>query len=130
MSASQAQLNRGRILRLATANIAAAPTDGVAGTSPHYRMSAQTPTELQTTGLFLGLKAPTSGSATAIAAGFSVVVYLLNPVTRAWFSTSTTSVVYGAAFVTFDFNASSLYFQVTAGSVSVAGDIDFHLWEQ
>lgn len=127
--ASQAQLNRARPLRLTTAAIAAAPTDGT--TDPVRIMSPRTPTGLRTTGLALGLKAPTNvTAATAVAAGFGVVLWLFNPITKAWFSCSTASINYGEAWVTFDFNASGIYIQVTAATVAVAGSIDFHPWEQ
>lgn len=128
MGASQAELNRGVPLRLGTAAIAADPVDGT--TVPHMIMSPLTVTGLQTTGLFLGLKAPTVNPATAVAAGFAVVVWIQNPLTGAWFACSSASIPYGQPWGTFDFNASNLYFQVTAASVAVAGDIDFHAWEQ
>lgn len=128
MAASQSKLNRAKILRLATTNIASAPLD--ASNGPTYKMSPQTPTGLTTTGLALGLKAPNASPATAVAAGFSVVVWVINPVTLAWFSNSTAVIPFGQLFVTFDFNASGLYFQVLAASVAVDGNIDFHLWEQ
>lgn len=128
MPIRQALLNRAPPQRLGTAAIAAAPTDGT--TLPHRQMSPVTPTGMTTTGLAIGLKAPSAGSATAIAAGFTVSLWLLNPVTLAWFSSSSASLNYGEAWVTFDFNASGLYYQVAAASVAVAGNIDFHVWEQ
>lgn len=128
MAIRQASINRAPPQRLATAAIAAAPTDGT--TLPHRIMSATTATGLQTTGLAIGLKAPSVGSATAVAAGFSVVVWILNPVTLAWFSCLAASIPYGECWVTFDFNASAIFYQVTAASVAGAGDIDFHVWEQ
>jgi hypothetical protein len=124
----QALLNRAAPLRLTTAGIAAAPTDGT--TLPHMQMSAQTPTGMTTTGLALGLKAPTVGSATAVAGGFTVSVWLVNPVTLAWFASASAVIDFSQVFVTFDFNASGVYFQVAAASVAVAGSIDFHAWEQ
>jgi hypothetical protein len=128
MAASQAELNRAPIQRLATTAIAAAPTDGT--TLPHRIMSPRTVTLHKTTGFALGLKAPSSGSATAVAAGFSVVIWIYNPVSRAWFACAATDIGYNQAFVTFDFNASGLYFQVAAASVTLDGNIDFHCWEQ
>lgn len=122
----QADVSRGRVLRLSTAAVTAAPTDGT--TDPAMVMSSRTPTGLETTGLWIGLKAPTAGSATAGAGGFTVTVYVRNPTTGAWFSCSSTSMAYGQAFVTFDFNASELYFQIT--NVAVAGNVDVHVWEQ
>jgi hypothetical protein len=128
VSASQAEIGRGVPLRLGTAAIAADPVDGT--TVPHMIMSRTTPTSLETTGLFLGLKAPTVNPATAIAAGFTVSVWLQNPITGAWFACASAAIAYGQAFGTFDFDASNLYFQVAAASVAVGGDIDFHCWEQ
>lgn len=128
MAFQQALVNRARIFRLGTAAIASAPTDGT--TQPHYAMFSVTQTGLATTGLAVGLKAPTVNPATAISAGFTVTLWLLNPVTLAWFSSASSSIPFGQAWVTFDFNASFLFFQIAAASVSVAGDVDFHVWEQ
>ena len=134
MAASQSLLNRGPFARLGTAAIAAAPTDGTisaAGTAPHRILGPQGPTGLQCTGFFLGLKAPSvSAAAAATAAGFSVIVWVLNPLTNAWFSFEAVSIAYSQAFVSFDVNASSLYYQIEAASVLTPGDIDFHAWEQ
>jgi hypothetical protein len=127
MPATQALLSRGPILRLGTAATAAAPVDGV--TLPHYTMSPTTPTGLQTTGLALGLKAPTVSPA-ATGSAFSIILWILNPVTRAWFAAAAASIAFDEAFISFDFNACALYFQIEAASVSGAGDIDLHLWEQ
>ena len=128
MPASQAELNRAPIQRLGTAAIAAAPTDGT--TIPHRIMAPWTTTGHKTTGFAIGLKAPAAGSAVAVAAGFSVIVWIYNPVARSWFACDPVSVDYNEAFVTFDFNASGLYFQIAATSVFTAGNIDFHCWEQ
>jgi len=127
---SQAELGRGRPVRLATANVAAAPTDGVDAT--HLIMSPRTPTQMLSTGVFLGLKAPTDvTAATAVAAGFTLTVWVANPVTFAWFAMQAiTGLAYSQAYVTFDLDASCLYFQIAAATVSVAGSIDFHVWEQ
>jgi len=126
--ATQAALVRARPFRLTTTNINAAPVDGT--TQAHFVMAPLSTTGLQTTGVMLGLKAPTVNPATAVAAGFSVIMWILNPVTRAWFAASAVSVPYNTAFVTFDLDASALYFQIDVASVSVAGDIDFHVSEQ
>lgn len=123
----QADLNRGVPFRLASANVSAQPTDGV--TQPHVTMSPIGATNLLTTGLFFGFKAPTNvTAATAGAGGFTVVIWIANMVTLSWFSSSSVSVSYDQAFSTFDFNAAALFFQVT--NVSVAGSIDVHLIEQ
>jgi hypothetical protein len=124
----QAELSRAAILRLATADIAAAPTDGVA--SIHRTMSPRTPTGQRTTGLAVGIKAPTVGAAVAVAGGFSLVAWVFNPVTSAWFACSAASIAFNEFWVSFDFNASSLYLQVEAASVATPGLLDFHLWEQ
>lgn len=128
MAAQQASLTRARPLRLGTAAIAAAPVDGT--TAPQREMSAINANGFPTTGLGLGLKAPTVGAAVPIAAGFSVVIWLYNPLTAMWFASSAAAIGFDQAWVTFDFNASALYFQILVASVSVAGDVDFHPWEQ
>lgn len=126
--ALQPEIIRGRIARLTTGNVAAAPADGV--TQPALTLGPKTSTGLETTGFALGLKAPTAGAATAIAAGFSVVVWYANPVTLAWFAGASTSIPYDQLFTTFDVDAAAIYFQIAAASVSVAGDVDFHIFEQ
>lgn len=126
--AQQSLIQRSPIYRLSTAAIAAAPTDGT--TQPHVIMSPETPTGLQTTGLELGLKAPSAGAAVAVAAGFSVVCWVWNPLNGSWFSMAAVDVPYGQLFVSFDLDAHALYFQVTAASVATPGDIDFHVAEQ
>jgi hypothetical protein len=123
--ATQALLSRGSILRLGTVASAAAPVDGV--TLPHYTMSPMTPTGLLTTGLAIGLKAPAAGAA---AGTFSIVAWILNPVTRAWFAFAAAALDYNEALVSFDVNACALYFQIEAASVTTPGDVDLHLWEQ
>jgi hypothetical protein len=124
--ATQALLSRGTIVRLDTGVIAAAPVDGV--TLPHYTMSPTTSTGQRTTGLALGIKAPTVGA--AVSAAFTVVLWIQNPVTRAWFSAAAEDIAYDEAFGSFDFNAAALYFQVDVASVTTPGLIDLHLWEQ
>jgi hypothetical protein len=126
MSATQALLSRGTIVRLDTGVIAAAPVDGV--TQPHYTMSPTTPTGQKTTGLALGIKAPTVGAAASTA--FNVILWIQNPVTRAWFSAAAESIGFNEAFGSFDFNAASLYFQIDVASVTTPGLVDLHLWEQ
>jgi len=130
VAATQAALTRARPFRLSTATIAAAPTDGSAGTAAHIILSPVTTTGLETTGIFLGLKAPSSGSATAVAAGFTVIPWFLNPVTFAWFAGASAAIAYNQAFTTFDIDAVGIYFQIDAASVSVNGNIDFHVAEQ
>jgi hypothetical protein len=128
MGATQAKINRAVPLRLGTAAIAADPVDGT--TPPHMIMSPFTSTGMMTTGLAVGLKAPSAAAATAIAAGFTLVIWIQNPLTGAWFACTPAVIPFGQPWGTFDFNASNLYFQVAAASVAVAGDVDIHAWEQ
>jgi hypothetical protein len=128
VGASQAEITRAVPLRLGTAAVAADPVDGE--TLPHWVMSPWTTTGLQTTGLAIGLKAPAVNPATAVAAGFSVVLWIWNPLTGAWFACATAVIPYGQPFGTFDFNASGIYLQIAAASVAAAGDVDVHAWEQ
>ncbi len=130
---TQSDLVRGRVLRLVVGGGGAgdhntAPTDGT--TAPDLVMSPVTPTGLKTTGLSFGFKAPTAGTpaaAVAPAGGFTVVVWVRNPVTRAWFSCSSITVDYGQLFGTFDLDACELYFQIS-GQTSDGG-IDLHAME-
>jgi hypothetical protein len=125
--ATQALLSRGRIVRLTTAAAAAAPVDGV--TAPHFTMSPITATGLQTTGLALGLKAPTVGAA-ASTGSFSIIAWIMNPLTMSWFAFAAEDIDFSQGFVSFDIDAAALYFQIVASSVGTPGSVDLHLWEQ
>lgn len=121
----QPRLTRGRIVRLGTAAIANAPNDG--GTNPHLIMSPKTPTGVVTTGIAIGLKA---AGAEAVASGFLVTVWVLQPIYGYWFKCAPVALQYDEFADSFDINPAGLYFQVTAASVAVAGSIDFHCMEQ
>ena len=123
----QAKLSRGRPIKLGTAATANAPT---ANTEPHVRMSPKAPVGLETTGFFFGLVQPAVGGATPIAAGFTITVWVRNPVTKHWFAFQSQSVGYNQAWVTFDVDAAELYFQIAAASVSGAGNVYLEIWEQ
>jgi hypothetical protein len=122
----QADLTAGRTARIATSTHGSAPTDGT--TEPDIMLSPVAPGGLPTTGFLIGLKAPSSGSATAGAGGFTVTVYCRDPVTKRYFSFLSQSISYGELWGTADIDAAELYF--TFGNVSVAGNIDVMIAEQ
>jgi hypothetical protein len=127
MAQEQADLSAARTYRLGTAAHASAPTDGT--TEPDIVLSPQAPGMLPTTGFLFGLKAPSAGSATAAAGGFTVTVWTRNPVLKQWFNwEATTGVDYDELFVTADIDSAELYFQIA--NVSVAGNVDVSVWEQ
>lgn len=113
-----------------------APTDGnpddpnVGGTPPDFIMSPRTVSEMPTTGLLLMLKVPSAGSAIANAGGFSVIVYIRDPHTYGWASMAAITIDYSQLFVTFDFDAAELYFQIDPASILVGGKIDIGIAEQ
>jgi hypothetical protein len=126
----QADLTSGRIVLVDTAGHAAAPTDGLAGTAPDFVMSPESPAGLRTTGLLLILKSPAVGGAIAGGTGFSVTPWLRNPISGVWGSGTAFTVAYNQAFVTYDFDAAELYFQISAASVATPGNLYFNLCEQ
>jgi hypothetical protein len=125
---AQSNLTRLKIFRIATATNAAAPVDGT--TQPTITLSPLAPTGLATTGILMGLKAPTTSPATPVAAGFSVVPWIRNPMTGDWFAGDTVSMPYGAAFSSFDFDACDLYFQFLAAGTAADGNVEIHISEQ
>lgn len=129
-TAQQSEQLSGLPRRVATAAIAAAPTDGV--TAPLIVLSPQTPTGMKTTGFFMGFKAPSAGAVAAvpIAAGYSVTLWFQNLATGGWFKGITVSLQYDEAWVCYDVDAVGIYVQVDAASVNAPGSIDVHLVEQ
>jgi len=130
--AQQSELSRARIVRIATVDAAADPIDGPpgVGTEPQFFMSPVTPTGLRTTGLALSCSAPGTNAAAAIAAGFSVSAWVLNPYGRSWFKGGTIDMGYRQMFSSFDLNACAVFLQIAAASVVTPGDVYFHFWEQ
>lgn len=126
--ADQAEVAGFRVVRLASASVGSAPTDGAAGTVPQLTMSPIARGGMPCTGLAVMLKAPSSGSATAGAGGFTVTPYMRDPVSYRWGSMESFSAAYGQLFTSFAFNPGELYFQIA--NVSGAGDIDLHYAEQ
>lgn len=126
MATEQSELSAGRTVRLATSTHGSDPTDGT--TEPDIVLGPVAPGGFPTMGFLLGLKAPSSGSATANSGGFSVTIWWRNPVLKQWFSFEAVSIEYGQLFGTSDIDASELYF--VFGNVSVAGNIDVTVAEQ
>lgn len=122
----------GGFTRIGTAAAATAPTNGV--TEPHYTLSNRTPWGAYTTGFLWSLHLPTAGpnaAATPGAGGFSVTVWVRNPVTRRWTNYSEiTGVDEREAVVTYDTGPTELFFQIAAGSVAGNGDLDVEILEQ
>jgi hypothetical protein len=125
-TSDQADLSAGRTLRLATSTHGSAPTNGT--TEPDFVLGPQAPGLLPTTGFLIGLTAPSSGSATAAAGGFTVTVWWRDPVLKRYFSFAAVSIAYGEAFGTADIDAAELYIQIA--NVSGAGDVDVTIAEQ
>lgn len=127
----QAQVVAARVLRVSSATVASAPTDGTPttdGTEPHITLSPWAATGINTTGFTFGMKAPSAGSAVADTGGFSVTPWVRNPVTKRWFSGKTVSIGYGEAWVCWGVDAVELYFQIA--NVLTPGNIDLEIAEQ
>jgi len=131
MTADPEQLSAGHAIRITTAGHAAAPTDGSAGTAPDYVSSPATPDGEPTDAIMVALKSPTAPAATtpatALSGGFTVTVWMRNPVTRQWGSTAAFSAAYDQWFVTGDIRGGELYFQIA--NVNAAGSIDINILE-
>lgn len=85
-------------------------------TDPQFTLSPIAPSGLPTTGFALMLKAP-PGSEGAATGPFSVTPWLRDPVTGMWASGATqTGVGYSQLWVTFDVDASEIYFFITAAA--------------
>lgn len=128
---SQADVVKFRAARLDTtaAEVVSGPTDGAAGTAPHFQMSPIAPSGMPTMGFTFMLKAPSAGSATAGAGGFLVTIWFRDPNTYRWGSSVSVSVSYGQLWICNDVDAmDGLVFQI--GNVAVAGLVDVHFAEQ
>lgn len=145
IESGQAAMMGGRFISLKTADIANVPTNGTFGLPgfapaitnwPHYTLSPEGPLG-QTLGFALGLSSPndaTTGThdqpaAVAAAGGFTVTVWVLNPIGNCWFSMPTVSINYRELWETWDVGPCGLYFQVGAASVATPGTIYFHVME-
>lgn len=130
-TADPEQLSAGHVVRITTAAHAAAPTDGSAGTAPDYVSSALTPDGQPVASVAVLLKSPTAPAAvtaaTALAGGFTVTVWMRNPITRQWGATASFSAAYDQWFTTGDFRGGELFFQIA--NVNVAGSLDVNVLE-
>lgn len=124
----QADRTKYRWARISTALQAnAAPSDGI--TPPDFTMSPLAPSKMPTTGLALMIKRPlTALAAVPVALGFTIVMWVRDPATLAYSAFAAVSVPYDSLFVTFDIDASDIYFQI--GGVSVDGFVDIGIAEQ
>jgi hypothetical protein len=80
-----------------------------------------------TTGLAIAIHKPlaavhgTTGLEPTTAAGFTLTVWVRDPVTRWWAKTTPFSIPYGQWFRTFDLNGGDLYFQFDVSTFAAAG---------
>lgn len=126
MPQEQADLSAGRTYRLDTLTHASAPTNGT--TEPDFVLSPQAPGMLPTTGFLIGLTAPSSGSATALAGGFEIQIYRRDPVLKRYFGWEAVFIDYGEDWGTADVDACEFFIKV--GNVDADGDIDVTITEQ
>lgn len=121
----QTEITAARPRRFNSVDTAEAPVDDV--TEPMFTGSPLAPTGQRTTGFLIILKAPTTGSATAPADGFTVTPWIRDPTTKVWGSGVSYQIPYGQAWVCGDVGASELYFQIADATVD--GEIDVHFAE-
>lgn len=138
MGAKQAKISRGRPLMLNTANIDGEPDNGYESPAdalplqlPHHVMSPRVLPGFPTTGLIIGLTQPSGAivPATAVAAGFELVVWLGNPTGWFWHRCDAVTLDYRDAAI-YCFDAFPIYLQIVPASVAVPGDIIFTITEQ
>lgn len=126
----QSKITKARVVRISTSadDAGIPPVDGT--TSPHITLSPYTPQGTPTAGFFLGLKAPTVETApTLLGTKIGLVLYLRNPVTKQWFSSTAFEIEYNQAFVCFDVGAAELFFYIDPAYIDGPGVIHFHIGE-
>lgn len=117
MASKEIRSNAGRILNLPFTAINSAPntTPSAANPSaPHIRLASKAPNGLPTTGFIFGLF-DIGGNAVATAPGFTVQIYLWNPVAQRWQSfAAKTAVNYDELYQTYDVDGGcELFFSIT-----------------
>lgn len=123
----QAKITKARVIRIDTSLAMSAPTTA---SEPHVTLSPVTPTGTPTMGFFVGITEPTVETPPALEAGnLGIVVWIRDPTTKQWFSSATSVVQYGEAWVCYDVNAADLFFQFAAGYIATAGILHFHVGE-
>ncbi len=135
--AKQARINRGRPLLLHSVDITGDPDNGYESPEdatplqvPHHVMSPRTAVGLITTGVVIGLTQPSQNPAVPVAGGFQLILWVANVTGYFWFRCTPVFLQYRDASVTFDINASALYFEIYPDSVQTPGDILFNILEQ
>jgi len=136
---TQARISRGGVVtRNTTAGASSlrnAPTDGsgvVRGTVPDYVLSPVTAPGLPTRGFLLVINQPTTfalAPAIPIAAGFTVVVWVRNPLTYRWSPLPSFVAAVGELWSNTDLDPCELYFQVAAASIASDGPLSFAITE-
>lgn len=126
---AQADRSKFRWSRIGTGSITRQSAPGV-GLEPDFTMTPFTVSKMATTGLLLQLQQPAVDPATPVAGGFEITVWVRDPATLRWASFDTLTIDYKQLFVTYDIDASDLWFQVQGIDVGGDGDIDFGIAEQ
>ncbi|SRR6266705_3052370 len=123
MASKEIRSNGGRILSLPVGISSVNPNTAPA--SPHIRLAAKAPNGLPTTGFIFSLFDVSAGTVTPGAGGFTVTIWLWNPVAQRWQSFAAKTLVnYDELYETFDVDGGcELYFQITniaAGVLPIA----------
>lgn len=136
MATKETRSNGGRIISLTLALTSGTPNTGPS--APHIRLAAKAPNGLPTTGFIFSMVDVSNGVGggpiVATAPGFTVQIWLLNPVAQRWQSfAAKTSVNYDELYQSYDVDGGAeLYFGVSnyTGPGGGVGQIGISVCEQ
>jgi hypothetical protein len=128
MASKDIRGNAGRVVALAQDLCSVAPN--IAPMPPHIRLASKAPNGLPTTGFIFSMYDASGGVVVATAPGFTIVIWVWNPVAQRWQSfASKTSVNYDELYQSYDVDGGALlYFQIT--NYTGAGNLGVSICEQ
>lgn len=113
MASKDMRSNAGRVLNLPVGISSIDPNTQPA--AAHIRLGAKAPNGLPTTGFIFAMFDVSGGTVAPTAPGFTVVIWVWNPVSQRWMSFATkTAVNYDELYQSYDVDGGAdLYFQIT-----------------
>jgi hypothetical protein len=113
VASKETRSNAGRIISLPAGISSTDPN--IAPSSPHIRLGSRAPNGLPCTGFTFSLFDVSGGTVTPTAPGFTVQIWVWNPVAQHWQSfAAKTSINYNELYQTYDVDGGcELYFQIT-----------------
>jgi hypothetical protein len=97
---------------------------------PTVKLDYRAPNGLPTTGFLFSMFNVAGGGATAGAGGFTITLWVWNPIAQRWFSFAAKTLVnYDELYETYDIDGGALIF-VQVANVAVAGEFTFCFCEQ